>query len=62
MTYTMHIETDDGVSNHPFHLGSDMNVAERFVLEALNRPEVKSIALRKDKKLVRIYDWNDIDS
>ena len=58
MTYTMDIETD-AVRQHPFHLGTIESVAVRFVLEALQRDGVKSVALRRDGKLVKIYDRRD---
>ena len=37
MTYTMHIETREGVTQHPFHLGTDLRIARAFALEALRR-------------------------
>jgi hypothetical protein len=57
MTYTMDIETADGVHQHPFHLGTIHHVAESFVLERLAEPRVRSIALRHNRKLIAIYDW-----
>jgi hypothetical protein len=62
-TYTMDIETDAGVTPHGFHLGTDLNIAEQFALEALNRAGVMSVALRigSKRKLVRYYDWRDME-
>lgn len=56
-TYTMHIETAAGIRQHPWHLGTLFEVAESFVLEALQRPGVMTIALRCGNELVGIYDW-----
>ena len=60
MTYTMHIETRDGIKQHPFHLGTDLKIAETFVYERLGHADTLSIALRKDGKLVRIFDYRDL--
>ena len=60
MTYTMDIETVAGVTQHPFHLGTIHHIAERFVLERLADPAVRSIALRLNGKCVGIYDWRAI--
>jgi len=62
-TYTMHIETNAGITQHGYHLGTDLKVAEQFALEALNRAGVLSVALRvgPKAKLVRIFDWRDMD-
>jgi hypothetical protein len=62
MPYTMHIEKPANVvKQHGFHLGTDRNIAESFVLERLrNDSGVISIALRFDGKLDRIYDWRDV--
>jgi len=57
MTYTMDIETADGVHQHPFHLGADLALAVQLVLERLADPAVRSIALRRNRKLVAVYDW-----
>ncbi len=57
MSYTMDIETAEGVKQHPFHLGTDKAVAETFVREQLRKDGVKSVALRQDGKLVKIYDF-----
>ena len=57
MTYTMDIETADGVRQHPFHLGADLALAVQFVLEKLADPQVRSIALRRNGQCVAIYDW-----
>jgi hypothetical protein len=57
MPYTMDIETADGVHQHPFHLGTIHQIAEGFVLEKLADPQVRSIALRRNRKLIAIYDW-----
>jgi len=57
MTYTMDIETAGGVHQHPFHLGTDLALAVPSVLEKLAEPQVRSIALRRNRKLVAIYDW-----
>jgi len=62
-TYTMHIETDAGVTQHGFHLGTDLRVATQFALEALKRDNVLSVALRvgPKSKLVQIFDWRDAE-
>lgn len=63
MTYTMDIETADGISQHPFHLGTDYTVARQFALEALKREGVRSVAIRGDKgKLVEILDHREFDA
>lgn len=54
--YTMDIETSEGVTQHPFHLGTDKVVAETFVKEQLKKEGVRSVALRKGGKIVGIYD------
>lgn len=59
MTYTMHIETGAGVKNHPFHLGTDKRVAVGFCLEQV-RLGAKSVALRLNGKIERIYDFRDL--
>jgi hypothetical protein len=64
--YTMHVEYYDGellgyvVQQHPFHLGTNPKTAKVFVRERLGDPRVVSIALRKDGKLVQIYDFRDL--
>lgn len=60
MSYTMDIETAAGVKQHPFHLGTIREIAETFVLEALRRPEVRTVALRLNRNLIGIYDWRDL--
>ena len=60
MTYTMDIETAQGVKQHGFHLGTIKRIAEQFVIEALRRHGVMSVALRQGGKLVQIYDWRDL--
>jgi hypothetical protein len=63
MIYTMDIETVDGVSQHPFHLGTIHAIAENFVLERLAADQtVRSIALRLDRRCVGIYDWRALDT
>lgn len=63
MTYTMDLETSDGIFQHPFHLGTDIKIARQFAVEALKRAGVISVALRGDKnKLVEILDWRNIDN
>lgn len=59
MTYTMHIETAEGVKQHGFHLGTDKRIAEHFVFEALRREGVRSVALRCGTEC-DIYDWRDL--
>lgn len=59
--YTMDVETSDDVKQHPYHLGTDFCIAETFVKEELMRVGVKSITLRKDKKVVKIYDYRDLE-
>lgn len=62
MTYTMHIETREGIKQHGFHLGTDLRIARQFALEALKRDGVISVALRGDKgKLVEILDWRALE-
>jgi len=59
--FTMDIEHADGtIKQHGFHLGTDLKVAEFFVKERLQH-EAVSVALRRNKKLVRIYDYRDLD-
>lgn len=60
--YTMHIEKPAGVvKQHGFHLGTDLRIAESFVIEKLkNDPAILSIALRTDGKLHGIYDFRDL--
>jgi len=63
MTYTMHIETRDGVKQHGFHLGTDLRIAREFALEALKRDGVLSVAIRGDKnKLVEILDFRSLET
>ncbi len=63
MTYTMDIETAEGVKPHGFHLGTDIKIARQLAVEALNRAGVISVALRGDKnKLVEMFDWRNIDN
>jgi len=58
--YTMDIEYPvNVVKQHGFHLGTDFRIAEQIVLERL--PHAISIALRKDGKLIKIYDFQDIE-
>ena len=61
MTYTMDIETAAGVKQDPWHLGTIFAVAESFVLEALRRPETRTVALRCGGQLVGIYDWRSLN-
>ena len=62
MTYTMDIETIDGVKPHGFHLGTDIKIARQFAFEALNRAGTLSVAIRGDKgKLVEILDYRCMD-
>lgn len=62
MTYTMDIETAEGVKPHGFHLGTDIKIARQLAVEALNRAGVLSVAIRGDKgKLVEILDWRCVD-
>ena len=62
MTYTMDIETIDGVKPHGFHLGTDIKIARQIAVEALNRAGVLSVAIRGDKgKLVEILDYRCMD-
>lgn len=60
-TYTMHIETADGIKQHGFHLGTDYAIARRFAVEAAQRNGVRSVALRLGAKgkLVEIIDWRE---
>lgn len=63
MTYTMHIETREGIKQHGFHLGTDLGIARQFALEALKRKGVISVALRGDKgRLVEILDWRALET
>jgi len=57
--YHMDIETQDGVRPHGFHLGTQEDIASQLAIEAAKRDGVLSVALRKDGKLVAIYDWRD---
>lgn len=63
MSYTMHIETSEGVNQHGLHLGTDLTIARQFALEALNRKGVISVALRHGPKmtLVEILDWRNLE-
>lgn len=62
MTYTMDIETAEGVKPHGFHLGADIKIARQFAVEALNRAGTLSVAIRGDKgKLVEILDYRCMD-
>ena len=62
MTYTMDIETADGVKPYGFHLGTDIKIARQFAFEALNRAGTLSVAIRGDKgKLVEILDYRCVD-
>lgn len=63
MTYTMHIEANDGtIKQHPYHLGTDLRVARQFAIEALGRVGVTSVAIRGDKnKLVEILDYRSLE-
>ena len=57
--FTMDIEKNGEVKQHGFHLGTDRNIAEAFVLEQVKHGAT-SVALRFGKKLVKIYDWRDL--
>lgn len=59
-TFTMTIETREGVAPHPYHLGTQFDVAKKFVLEALAKEETISVALYEGKKLWKIYDFRDL--
>lgn len=59
MTYTMNIEKDGEVKRHPFHLGTDLKVAESFVFDHL-RNGAQSVKLFNDDKSIKIYDFNDL--
>ena len=59
-TYQMHIERDGKVTPHGFHLGTDLKIAESFVFEQLESG-AQSVALRLGGKLIKIYDYRDID-
>lgn len=59
-TFTMSIETKEGVKPHGFHLGTQFDVAKKFVLEALAKEETISVALYEGKKLWKIYDFRDL--
>ena len=61
-TYQMDIETQNGVSQHGYHLGTDRKIAEKFALEAVKREGVVSVGLRLNNKLVAIYDWRDVQA
>jgi hypothetical protein len=63
-TYTMHIETADGIRQHGYHLGTDLRVARQFALEALKRQGVLSVALRHGPKakLIEIFDWRSLEA
>lgn len=60
--YTMHIEKPSGhVIQHGFHLGTDRAVALGFVMERLASDRaIVSVALRRDGKLDRIFDHDDL--
>lgn len=58
--YTMDVETDNENYQHPFHLGTDRNVALSFVSEQLARDDVKSVALRYDGKVDTIFHGHEI--
>lgn len=68
MTYTMNVEKapSDGVKGaviqHPFHLGTEHRIAVQFVMEQLRAPGVMSVALYRDQRLVKIYDYRDLDT
>ena len=64
MTYTMHIETAEGIKQHGYHLGTDLRVARQLAVEALKRKGVLSVALRQgpNAKLVEILDWRELES
>lgn len=63
--FTMHVETDQ-VRQHPYHLGTDLVIAETFVYDELRKPNVKSVAIRQMSAnglrnvLIRTYDWRDL--
>ena len=59
--YTMAIETAQGVSQHPFHLGTDLAIAEQFAIEATGRKGVRTVALYQGAKLVRMFDFRDLE-
>lgn len=68
MTYYMDIERrPEGqfcilgeVRQHPYHLGTDLNVAMTFVYEQLRQKDVMSVCLREGRKVVGIYDFADL--
>lgn len=66
--YNIAIETAEGVKPYGYHLGTILSVAEEIILEKLKNPEIKSIALYEGSaikgfpgKLIRIYDFRDLD-
>jgi len=60
MTYTMDVETAAGVRQHPYHLGTIFEIAERCVLEKVADPKTYSVALRRGDELIGIYDWRSL--
>lgn len=58
-TYTMHLEYADGIKDWPYHLGTDLKIAMKLAKDALGFADVKTVALRKNGKIVEILD--DID-
>lgn len=55
MTYTMDIGTEEGVKQHPFHLGTDRNIALSFVSEQLGLPGVVSVKLLFENKTDTVF-------
>lgn len=60
-TYQMHIERNGDVKPHGFSLGTDRKIAESFVFEQLESG-ADSVALRLGTKLVKIYDYRDLNN
>ena len=60
--YTMNVELSNGiVYQHPYHLGTILDVAMTVVMEKLRQPTTTSVALRRDNQLVGIYDYRDLE-
>lgn len=59
-TFAAYVETAEGVALHPYHLGTDLRVAEGLVFEMLRRPGVRTVCLRKGTDFAQIYDDRDL--
>lgn len=58
--FTMQIEKPVNViKQHGFHLGTDLKIAERFVIEQLKNGAVSVLLMQGNRKF-KMYDYRDL--